>query len=43
MEQNIVSVERILHQVQVQSEAPYEISNVRPENSWPQSGAIEFQ
>jgi len=43
VEQNIVSVERILHQVQVEAEAPYEIPNMISENIWPQSGTIEFQ
>lgn len=43
MEQNIVSVERILHQTEVQPEAPLEIADINVDQSWPASGAIEFK
>jgi len=42
VEQNIVSVERILHQIQVPSEAPSEIPETKPNQSWPSQGAVEF-
>ena len=43
VEQNIVSVERILHQTQVEPEAPYEIPDTKPDGVWPSQGAIEFR
>ena len=43
VEQNIVSVERILHQTQVDPEAPHEISHTRPDGLWPSQGAVEFR
>ena len=43
VEQNIVSVERILHQTREDSEAPYEIPNMKPAGVWPSSGIIEFK
>ncbi|KAJ3484887.1 hypothetical protein NLI96_g5332 [Meripilus lineatus] len=42
VEQNVVSVERILHYVKLDSEAPAEIPDVVPE-SWPSSGEVEFR
>ncbi|KAL6300043.1 metal resistance protein YCF1 [Sparassis latifolia] len=42
VEQNIVSVERILHYIQLEPEAPAEIAGAVPEE-WPSSGAIEFR
>ena len=43
VEQNIVSVERILHQTQVEPEAPHEILDTQPDDVWPSQGAIEFR
>jgi ABC-type multidrug transport system fused ATPase/permease subunit len=43
VEQNIVSVERILHQSQEKSEAPYEIPSLQPAALWPSTGIIEFK
>ncbi|CCL99693.1 uncharacterized protein FIBRA_01714 [Fibroporia radiculosa] len=42
VEQNIVSVERILHYIELQPEAPAEVLGVVPE-SWPSKGEIEFR
>lgn len=42
VEQNIVSVERILHYIQLQPEAPAEIPDTVPE-AWPSRGEIEFR
>jgi ATP-binding cassette, subfamily C (CFTR/MRP), member 1 len=42
VEQNIVSVERILHYVELSPEAPYEIPETQP-HDWPSSGEIKFQ
>jgi len=42
VEQNIVSVERILHQTEVTPEAPHEITARKPEGEWPCRGEIEF-
>ena len=43
VEQNIVSVERILYQTRVEPEAPHEIPETRPGDLWPSQGAIEFR
>ncbi|KAF8216283.1 multidrug resistance-associated ABC transporter [Mycena galopus ATCC 62051] len=43
VEQNIVSVERILHQIDVPPEAPQYIPEAKTLNHWPQQGKIEFQ
>ena len=43
MEQNIVSVERILTYVNVESEAPSEIPETKPEQGWPRAGEIHFK
>ncbi|KAF8159727.1 multidrug resistance-associated ABC transporter [Crassisporium funariophilum] len=43
VEQNIVSVERILHQTQVEPEAPQEIPETKPHGTWPSNGTIEFR
>ncbi|KAJ7245130.1 multidrug resistance-associated ABC transporter [Mycena haematopus] len=42
VEQNIVSVERILHQIDVPPEAPQYIPEAKPKNDWPSQGKIEF-
>lgn len=42
VEQNIVSVERILHQTEVAPEAPYEESAVAIPAGWPAAGSVEF-
>ncbi len=41
VEQNIVSVERILHYVKLTPEAPAEIPGTVPED-WPSEGEVEF-
>ncbi|KAF9525987.1 multidrug resistance-associated ABC transporter [Crepidotus variabilis] len=43
VEQNIVSVERILHQTQVQPEAPLEISDQQVPQVWPSTGTVSFE
>lgn len=43
MEQNIVSVERILTYVNVESEAPAEIPETKPSSEWPQGGAVRLE
>jgi ATP-binding cassette subfamily C (CFTR/MRP) protein 1 len=43
VEQNIVSVERILHQTEVKPEAPLELPERKPVEGWPSSGEIEFK
>lgn len=43
VEQNIVSVERILHQTEVVQEAPQEIPEMQPSEMWPHEGKIEFR
>ncbi|KAG6889968.1 hypothetical protein C0992_003448 [Termitomyces sp. T32_za158] len=43
VEQNIVSVERILHQTEVQPEAPQEIPENKPSDVWPSNGEVEFR
>lgn len=43
VEQNIVSVERILHQTSVEPEAPQEIPDNKPEGEWPRKGEVEFR
>ncbi|KAF8202113.1 multidrug resistance-associated ABC transporter [Pholiota molesta] len=43
VEQNIVSVERVLHQTEVEPEAPQEIPETKPAGIWPSEGAIEFR
>ncbi|KAH8832602.1 P-loop containing nucleoside triphosphate hydrolase protein [Flagelloscypha sp. PMI_526] len=43
VEQNIISVERILHQTEVVPEAPQEIPENKPSRDWPSEGAIEFK
>lgn len=42
VEQNVVSVERILHYVNLTPEAPAEIPDAVPE-AWPSKGEIEFR
>ena len=41
VEQNIVSVERILHYVALKPEAPYDIPETEPRN-WPPAGEVKF-
>lgn len=43
VEQNVVSVERILHYVQTPPEAPYEIETTKPSDLWPSNGEVEFR
>ena len=42
VEQNIVSVERILHYVKLDPEAPAEIPDADPAD-WPSKGEVEFR
>lgn len=42
VEQNIVSVERVLGYTDLPSEAPMEIAHTKPPPDWPQNGNIEF-
>ena len=42
VEQNVVSVERILHYTNLEPEAPAEIPDVIPEQ-WPTKGEVEFR
>ncbi|KAJ7926369.1 ABC transporter type 1, transmembrane domain-containing protein, partial [Mycena leptocephala] len=42
VEQNIVSVEHILHQIEVSPESPHYIPEAKPKDSWPSQGKIEF-
>ena len=43
VEQNIVSVERMLHYIELKPEAPYEIPETHPEGAWPAEGLVEFR
>ena len=43
VEQNIVSVERMLHYIELKPEAPYEIQETHPEGAWPADGLVEFR
>ncbi|KAJ7760397.1 P-loop containing nucleoside triphosphate hydrolase protein [Mycena metata] len=43
VEQNVVSVERILHQIDVAPESPQYIPEAKPKNDWPSQGKIEFK
>ena len=42
VEQNIVSVERILHYIELPPESPWEVPGTVPED-WPSKGQIEFR
>lgn len=42
VEQNIVSVERILHYIELAPEAPWEVPENVPEQ-WPAKGELEFR
>jgi ATP-binding cassette subfamily C (CFTR/MRP) protein 1 len=42
VEQNIVSVERIMQYINIPPEAPYEIEG-RVDDTWPSRGEIEFK
>lgn len=43
VEQNIVSVERILHYVELPSEAPNDVPETEPAEAWPSQGEVEFR
>jgi len=43
VEQNIVSVERMLQYIELEPEAPYEIPEAKPRSEWPSRGRIEFK
>ncbi|KAF9054322.1 metal resistance protein YCF1 [Panaeolus papilionaceus] len=43
VEQNIVSVERVLHQTTVAPEAPKEVPDAKPAGEWPLQGKVEFR
>lgn len=43
VEQNIVSVERIMHYIELEPEAPAEIPETKPASSWPSAGEVEFR
>jgi hypothetical protein len=43
VEQNIVSVERIMHYVGVEPEAAYELPEKQSAASWPTEGKVEFK
>lgn len=43
VEQNIVSVERILHQTNIEPEAPHEVPDSKPLSKWPSEGVVEFR
>ncbi|KZP22608.1 P-loop containing nucleoside triphosphate hydrolase protein [Athelia psychrophila] len=43
VENNIVSVERILHYVDLKPEAPFELHDANPTEPWPSAGAVEFR
>ncbi len=43
VEQNIVSVERILHYVKLEPEAAAELPGVDPSSDWPSAGEVEFR
>ena len=42
VEQNIVSVERILHYIELPPEADWEVADAVPEE-WPAKGEVEFR
>jgi hypothetical protein len=43
VEQNIVSVERVLGYAELPSEAAAEIPDKKPAKTWPEEGSIEFE
>lgn len=43
VEQNIVSVERILGYIKLKPEAPDEIPETKPTAPWPSNGEVEFK
>jgi ATP-binding cassette subfamily C (CFTR/MRP) protein 1 len=44
VEQNVVSVERIVHYAKdLEAEAPYEIPEGKPASEWPTAGEVEFR
>ncbi|BGP13132.1 hypothetical protein JCM10213v2_001051 [Rhodosporidiobolus nylandii] len=43
VETNIVSVERVQEYIDLPSEAPLEVPEHKPDDSWPQNGALKFE
>ena len=43
VEQNIVSVERMLQYIELKPEAPYEVPDAQLEGGWPNEGRVEFR
>ncbi|XP_074237716.1 multidrug resistance-associated protein 1 isoform X6 [Saimiri boliviensis] len=43
METNIVAVERLKEYSETEKEAPWQIQETAPPNSWPQAGRVEFR
>jgi ATP-binding cassette subfamily C (CFTR/MRP) protein 1 len=43
VEQNIVSVERMLQYIELKPEAPYEVPETQPGGGWPSEGRVEFR
>ncbi|KAJ3398512.1 hypothetical protein HDV05_002445, partial [Chytridiales sp. JEL 0842] len=43
IETNVVSVERMMEYIELPQEAPYEIPENHPRDSWPETGTIEFK
>ncbi|KAJ3154725.1 Canalicular multispecific organic anion transporter 2 [Geranomyces variabilis] len=43
IETNIVSVERMKEYIELPQEAPYEVPETTPDESWPDTGRIEFR
>ena len=43
IETNVVSVERMKEYTDIESEAPWEVDDNKPCDSWPDKGTIEFR
>ncbi|KAI0313275.1 P-loop containing nucleoside triphosphate hydrolase protein [Amylostereum chailletii] len=43
VEQNIVSVERMLNYIELEPEAPYEVPENKPSEEWPSEGRVQFK
>ncbi|XP_060528661.1 multidrug resistance-associated protein 1-like [Cylas formicarius] len=43
VETNVVCIERIKEYTEYPQEAPWDIPNTKPKESWPENGAVEFQ
>jgi ABC-type multidrug transport system fused ATPase/permease subunit len=43
VETNVVSVERVQEYTELKPEAPLEIADAAPSDSWPETGALEFK